>query len=303
MHSTHPLIRFDDLTKIYGSFTAVRDVSFTVSPGEVVGFVGANGAGKTTTINMLLGLIRPTKGTASIAEKEVTTANAHISHRSLGYAAGDMALFDNMTGGQYFAFLVGQSTGDHAKRLTELCQKFSPQLDKKFHTLSRGNKQKIALIGAFLTSPKLVILDEPTSGLDPMMQEVFVELIREERTRGTTIFMSSHYLQEVVDVCTRVLLMKDGRIIHDLTTEQLRDSGQRQVHITTRHKPTSVPLGASDVTYVSQSDTVRTSFHFTKDIKPLLMWLATHKDIVDVEISSHNLEEGFLDLYKTEEKQ
>lgn len=302
MNSPHSHIKVTNITKRYGTFAAVDNVSFVVAPGEIIGFVGANGAGKTTTISMLLGLISPTKGDVMLFGRKVTPATAHQSHRLVGYAAGDMALFDNMTGSQYFAFLMAQSDADHSVRYKELCERFSPQLGKKFHTLSRGNKQKIALIGAFITSPELVILDEPTSGLDPMMQEAFVNLIREEQARGTTVFMSSHDLPEVVDVCSRVLLMKEGRIIRDLTIDELRDQGGRVVRLSTRYKQSVLVRGATDIHEQAQPGGIETTFRYSDDIKPLLSWLTTCKDLIDVEISSYSLEGGFADLYQTEEK-
>lgn len=302
MNTTHSHIKVTNITKRYGDFAAVDNVSFTVASGEIIGFVGANGAGKTTTISMLLGLISPSHGEVALFGQGISPSNAHKSHRHIGYAAGDMALFDNLTGEQYFAFLMGQSGSDHTARYKELCDRFSPQLGKKFHTLSRGNKQKIALIGAFITSPKLVVLDEPTSGLDPMMQEAFVNLIREEKARGTTIFMSSHDLPEVVDVCTRVLLMKNGRIIRDLTIDELRNQGGREVRLTTKHKQQTLVRGATDVQETVGAGGVETTFRYADDIKPLLLWLTARRDLIDVEISSYSLEGGFADLYQVEEK-
>ena len=210
-----PVLALTQATKRFRKFAAVNSVSFEVQAGEIVGFVGENGAGKTTTINMLLGFTSPTSGTVQIFGQSISPATAHVSHRKIGYAAGDMELPAQMTGAQYLRFVMAQSGGTkkHATRYEQLIKVFRPQLDKHIGKLSRGNKQKIALVAAFVTEPELVLLDEPTSGLDPVMQDVFLDTVRAESARGTTIFMSSHYLKEVAEVCTRVILMKDGKVV------------------------------------------------------------------------------------------
>lgn len=202
------IIELGQTAKRYGKFTAVDDVSIRIEKGEVVGFVGANGAGKTTTINMMLGFTSPSQGKVKLFGETVLPRTAHRQHQRIGYASSDMQLPLRLTGRQYLEFIRHRSGKDIAKRLEQLQARFKPELDKKISTLSRGNKQKIALIGAFVTEPKLVILDEPTSGLDPVMQGQFLQLVRDEQLRGTTIFMSSHYLGEVVEVCSRVILMR-----------------------------------------------------------------------------------------------
>lgn len=297
------LISTDKLTKQYGDVRAVDDLSIKVSKGEVIGFVGANGAGKTTTISMLLGLISSTSGSVSVFDQPITPANAHVSHQDMGYAAGDMAMFETMTGRGYLEFIMAQKKGDHLKRLKELEAVFEPQLDKKIKTLSRGNKQKIALVAAFVTSPRLVILDEPTSGLDPVMQEAFITLIHEEHQRGTTIFMSSHYLQEVADACTRVLLMKNGKITHDLTAEDLKKQGGREVSLTTKKALKFMPKNISHLHTVDDKDFVKTTFSYGGATPELIGWLARQRDVMDVEITSQGVEMAFLDLYKDEETQ
>lgn len=168
------------LTKSYRGILAVKDVSFSVESGEVVGFVGLNGAGKSTTINMLLGFQKPTQGEVFIFGERITLPNAHKSHRTIGFATGDMSLFDGMTGAQYLKFLAKTyKTSLNTPLYARLVERFEPQLDKKLNTLSRGNKQKIALIAAFMADPQLIILDEPSSGLDPLMQQHFIDLVRE----------------------------------------------------------------------------------------------------------------------------
>ena len=301
MSTSPPVIAVEHLTKRYGKAAAADDLTFVVEPGEVVGFVGANGAGKTTTIMLLLGLTRPTSGTIQLMGKRLAPATAHRSHRQIGYAAGDMALFEQMTGRDYLAFVMRQYRGKHQARLNELIERFEPQLDKKIRALSRGNKQKLALIAAFVASPKLVILDEPTSGLDPVMQEVFVELIEEERAQGTTIFMSSHYLHEVVDVCSRVLLMKRGVITHDLTPDELNHKGVKEVRLVTPNPPRLLPKAVSDVESTPGDGNVETTFTYTGEVSELVGWVARQPQVLDLEITDQGVEEAFLELYQDEE--
>ena len=292
------VISVSNMTKQFGDLKAVDQASFDVKKGEVIGFVGANGAGKSTTINALLGFISPTIGTIKLFDQLVRPQTAHQQHARLGFAAGDMELPGSLTGAQYLSFLGHQAGKDISQRLADLEASFKPQLNKKINTLSRGNKQKIALIAAFVTNPELVILDEPTSGLDPIMQEVFIELVRSEAAHGTTIFMSSHYLTEVADVCSRVILMRQGRIIEDVSAAQLLASSGKQVRLVTGYKRTQPPKGASDLTSRVEPNG-STVLEFTWKQKPsdLQHWLAGIKQLVDIEISEDNLEGVFKEMY------
>ncbi len=302
MNKSMTVMTLSGVSKKFGSFNAVSDVSFSVEEGEVVGFVGVNGAGKTTTINMLLGFTSPSQGKVELFGKRVRPSNAHKSHARIGYAAGDMELPLKMTGRQYLDFVLGQSSDDHTERLAQLTDVFGPQLDKKIGTLSRGNKQKIALVAAFVTEPALVVLDEPTSGLDPIMQDAFLGLVRAEQKRGTTIFMSSHYLQEVAEVCTRVLLMKNGKVVEDLSQKELERSGGKTVRIRAKHKIVKLPPGSLAPTHDEQDDAVITTFTHEGAVPELLRWLAVQRGIEDVDISERTLDAMFRGAYDDGEK-
>lgn len=295
------VISVSSITKKFGTFAAVDTVSFTVKAGEVVGFVGVNGAGKTTTINMLLGFTSPSKGKVELFGKKLTPTNAYRSHDRIGYAAGDMELPARLTGRDYLAFVLGQSKGNHEKRLGELVKIFSPQLDKKISTLSRGNKQKIALVAAFVTEPALIILDEPTSGLDPIMQEAFLNLVKSEQKRGATVFMSSHYLQEVAEVCSRVLLMKNGKLVKDLSAHALEQAGGKAVRILARHPITKIPPHSTELAHEEQGELTYTMFTYEGAVPELLRWLAVQRGVEDVDISERTLEATFRDLYDNKE--
>lgn len=296
------IIETKNLTKRYGDFAAVRGASFAIERGEVIGFVGLNGAGKSTTINMLLGFQKPTEGEVFLFGEKVTLPNAHKSHRRIGFATGDMSLFEGMTGRQYLAFVArSYKLNLKTEAFSGLVDRFDPQLDKKLSALSRGNKQKIALIAAFMVEPELVILDEPSSGLDPLMQQHFLELVREESEKGTTIFMSSHYLNEVVDVCSRVLLIKNGELVKDIPAVELESSAGKLVRVVTKQaiKP---PKSAELIEHEQRTDEYVLQFVFKDKALRLQEWIGTLPHLQDLSVTDHSAEAAFEDLYKDDVK-
>lgn len=296
------VLRLKHVSKHFGATKALDDISCAVKKGEIVGFVGANGAGKTTTISTILGFIDASEGEVEVFGETVRPAMAHRLHGKIGYAAGDMELPPRLTGQQFLSFVLHQSKGDHTVRLAELVRKFKPELDKKIGTLSRGNKQKLALVAAFVTDPELIILDEPTSGLDPVMQEVFLQLVREVQAAGVTVFMSSHYLSEVAEVCSRVILMRDGKIIRDLAAKEMLTKSGKAVRVVSGYKALRPPLGAEEV--VLSHDGGKTVLSFVSHLSPakLQVWVAGVKQLEDIEITEYNLEGVFASLYEGEEK-
>lgn len=294
-----PVIKLVGVTKSFGETIAVDDVSISIKKGEVVGFVGVNGAGKTTTINLILGFTSPSGGSVILFGDTVAPHSASESHKRIGFASGDMQLPALLTGQQYLDFVMAQHPHS-ATRLKELVSIFAPQLHQKITTLSRGNKQKIALIAAFIHAPDLVILDEPTSGLDPIMQEAFLRLIHVEKARGTTVFMSSHYLEEVADVCSRIILMKQGKVVEDIDASTLASQGGKHVKVVTGYAGTRAPKGATDVS-LSQNDVgeYRVAFTWKSEPRELQHWLAGVKQLRDIEISENSIEDVFRHLYET----
>ncbi len=205
------VIELDNLTKFYGDVVGIRDLSLDVHDGEVFGLLGPNGAGKTTTIRLILDFIRPTSGKISVFGLSPRSDGLAIRQR-VGYLPGDFVTYDHMTGGtvtEYFTHLR------HAEpvKLGELCERFKLDLTRKIGELSKGNKQKIGLVQAFMNDPDLLILDEPTAGLDPLLQHEFQEMIREEKEQGKTIFMSSHVMSEVEATCDRVGIIREGEMV------------------------------------------------------------------------------------------
>jgi ABC-2 type transport system ATP-binding protein len=206
------IIEVEKLTKTYGTKRGIADVSFQVEEGQVFGFLGPNGAGKTTTIRTLMALLRADSGSARIAGLDSWEKSLEIK-RLVGYMPGEPALDPNLTGGQileYFAHLRG---GVDQSYLKQLIDRFDLDTSRKFRQYSTGNKRKVVLIQAFMHRPQVLILDEPTSGLDPLNQLEFDRLVKEARDDGRTVFLSSHVLSEVEKTCTRVGIIRDGRLV------------------------------------------------------------------------------------------
>ena len=216
-----PIIRTRGLSKRYRGTDALVDLDLEVAPGEVVGYLGPNGAGKTTTIRLLLGLIRPTSGTAELFGLDCRRDVVAI-HRRLAYVGGEASLWPALTGAETL-HLLGQVQGrvDDAYR-EELVERFALDPSKKVRAYSKGNRQKIILIAALMTRPDLLVLDEPTSGLDPLMEQVFRHCIHEARERGQTVFLSSHILSEVEALCDWVGILAEGRLVDRGTMADLR---------------------------------------------------------------------------------
>lgn len=282
------ILEVNNLTKQYSSTIAVSNVSFKIGPGEVVGFVGLNGAGKSTTITTIMGLQSASSGEVIAFGRKVTPATAHTGHYKIGYATGDMTIFEGMTGLEFLKFTAKankmRASGD---TFDSLVNRFKPQLNKKIKTLSRGNKQKIALIAAFMVEPELVILDEPSSGLDPIMQKRFLELVREESEKGVAILMSSHYVTEVVGVCTRILFIRDGKLTKDILTGDLERQSGKRVKVVTKQE-VSPPEHARGVARARRGDTYELSFTFFESAVRLQEWLGSLPRLYDIAVNEHS---------------
>jgi ABC-2 type transport system ATP-binding protein len=225
------IVEVEGLTKSYGSKRGITDVSLSVEEGEVFGFLGPNGAGKTTTIRVLMALLRADAGSARIAGMDCWQQSVEIK-RLIGYLPGELSLDPGLTGGQildYFGHLRGGV--DHAY-LKQLIQRFDLDPSRKFRQYSSGNKRKVGLIQAFMHRPRLLILDEPTNGLDPLNQQEFSRMVREVREEGRTIFLSSHILSEVEQDCTRVGIIREGRLVRIGGVTELRDIKHYEITIT-----------------------------------------------------------------------
>lgn len=224
-------IRTQALTMTYRHGRGISDVNLEVPVGEVFGFLGPNGAGKTTTIRVLLDLLRPTSGSASVFGLDSRTDSLQIRERT-GYLPGDFSLPPTLTGEQVLDWLASLRPTSPPVRRAELVERFAVQLDRPMKQLSKGNRQKIGLVQAFQHAPELVILDEPTSGLDPLVQDEFHRLVRDYVADGGTVFLSSHSLDEVQHTADRVGIIRDGKLVTVETVDDLRGRGLRRVTLT-----------------------------------------------------------------------
>lgn len=226
--SATTVVRADHLTKFYGKRRGVEDITFDVSPGEVVGFLGPNGSGKTTVLRMLTGLITSTRGHAELFGQDISKSSSMIRSR-VGYLPGTLGLYEKLTARQFFNFLSDLRTTDCAKNLNALCQRFSLDPDLRIKTMSKGTKQKVGVIQAFMHHPDVLILDEPTSGLDPLVQHEFENLLCETRDRGASVILSSHILSEVEKLAQRVVILNNGRLLANELVESLPGHETRDV--------------------------------------------------------------------------
>ncbi len=292
------IIETEKLTKSYGSHRGIIDVDLLVNEGESFGFLGPNGAGKTTTIRTLLDHIRPTSGQARIFGI-VTTQDPVAIHRRVGYLPGEFTLYDKLTGGQTIEYFANLRGGVDQGYQRDLVARLDVDPSRKFKEYSKGNKQKIGLVIALQHRPDLLLLDEPTSGLDPLVQQTFYAVIREAKTEGRTIFLSSHILSEVEKTCDRVAIIRDGRLVRVDRTEALRDLAHHQVElIFTDTVPVqafdSLP-GVSDV--VVEDHTLR--MRVAGSINPVVR-VAARYELADFVSREPSLEETFLAQYKRE---
>ena len=218
MSNAQPLV-LTNLTKKYGKFLAVDNVSLEVQPGEVFGFLGPNGAGKSTVIRTVLNFIKPSAGSVQLFGLDSVHGAVAAKHY-VGYLAGDIALYDSMTGLDLLKFLTSLGKETDWDYVKELAEKLQAPLGRPISDLSKGNKQKVGLIQAFMHNPDLLVLDEPTSGLDPLMKQIFYDMVLDMRKSGKTVFVSSHDLDEVQKICDRAAFIREGKII---ATEDIKN--------------------------------------------------------------------------------
>lgn len=215
------IVEVQGLQKKFGNFEALKDVSFTVTPGEVLGFIGPNGAGKSTTIRVLLGIIKRNAGKAEIFGKDVWQKSTAI-HKRISYVPGDVALWGNLTGGEIIDLFMTLHGGGNQPKRDRLIERFELDPKKKTKSYSKGNRQKVGLIAALSVKSDLYILDEPTSGLDPLMESIFQEEIEKIKQTDKAVLLSSHILSEVERLADKVAIIRQGEIVESGTLEELR---------------------------------------------------------------------------------
>jgi ABC-2 type transport system ATP-binding protein len=224
------MILTEGLVKRYGRHPALQGLDLTVQPGEVFGYLGPNGAGKTTTIRLLLDLLRPTTGTVRVLGQDPRTGGARLRRR-IGYLPGELPLGGRQTARELLVFLGNLRGGVPSSRIDGLAERLHLDLSRPLRGLSKGNRQKVGLIQAFMHTPQLLILDEPSSGLDPLLQQEFLAMVREVRADGRTVFLSSHALAEVEHVADRVAILRAGQLVATEAIQVLRQRAVRRVEI------------------------------------------------------------------------
>jgi ABC-2 type transport system ATP-binding protein len=289
-----PTIEVRELTRRFGTLVAVDRVTFDARRGEILGFLGPNGAGKSTTIRLLLSLIRPTSGTATVFGKDVTTQGPVI-RRDIGYLPSDVFHYEGMKVIDLLKYSASFFEGDSTKRMHELSNAMELDLNRRIGDLSYGNKKKVGIVQGLLHSPKLLFLDEPTAGLDPLMQRTFFDLIRQENQRGVTVFFSSHILGEVQRLCSRVAIIKEGRIVDVQDMKTLQKDNYKKVRITgdgLEEKRFQV-AGVTDL----EKSNGTLSFFYKGDINVIAKLIGSGK-ISDLTIEDPSLEEIFMHYYE-----
>ncbi len=297
-----PIIEVEKLSKSYGGKRGITDVSYQVSEGEVFGFLGPNGAGKTTTIRILMALIRADSGTARIAGLDCWEKSIDIK-RLVGYVPGEPALDPNLTGGQLLEYLAHLRGGVDQAYLKQLVTRLDLDTSRKFRQYSTGNKRKVVLIQAFMHRPRLLVLDEPTSGLDPLNQQEFDAMVKEAREEGRTVFLSSHVLSEVEKTCTRVGIIREGRIVRIGGVAELKDIKHYEITIHFA-QPVSADTfktveGVTEVERLNSGDAVRIAIQGPADA---VIKAAARYPVVSLTSYEPSLEDIFLRYYEGDGK-
>lgn len=294
------VVELKNVTKDYGSGKGVFDISFSVKEGEVFGYLGPNGAGKSTTIRQLMGFIHPQAGTCQIFGKDCFTQASEIQ-REVGYLAGELAFMEDMTGRKFLEFMAQMKGIKGLSRMEELIERFELNPQGKMRKMSKGMKQKVGLVCAFMGNPKAVILDEPTSGLDPLMQNRFVELILEEKRKGTTILMSSHIFEEVEKTCDRTAIIRAGKIVAIEDMQSLSKKRKKIYTVTLQDAQIAEQFAKESGLEIQGRAGNRVQLTVKNHIPETLQLIAKYQPI-DLDIKTQSLEELFMHFYGEGEK-
>jgi ABC-2 type transport system ATP-binding protein len=289
------IIETHDLTVYYGKYRGIKNVNLTVERGEAFGFLGPNGAGKTTTQRVLLDVIRPTSGRASIFGMDSRMRGVELRQR-VGYLPGELALYKDMRAEEFFRMYEYLRGANGARGYwRDLAKRLDLDVSRKISNFSRGNKQKVGIVAAFMSKPDLLILDEPTSGLDPLVQQTVMELVREVKADGRTVFFSSHILPEVQAVCDRVGIIREGELVATQRVEELIAAHLKRLTLSFAEPPPADIFKLEGVTEIA-----RDGKGITLEVRanlPQVLARAAQQDIQDIETHTMSLEEIFLAFY------
>ena len=299
MNSTKPLC-ISEFSKLYGELIAVDNLNLEVNAGEIFGFLGPNGAGKSTTIRTMLNFIAPSSGDIKIFGLDSVKDSVRLKEH-VGYLAGDIALYGNMTGNQVLNHLAYLRKNSDWKYVADLINRLDAPMDRPIQQLSKGNKQKIGLLQAFMHKPDLLILDEPTSGLDPLIKQVFYEMVLEMKKAGKAAFISSHDLTEVQKICDRAGFIRDGKLI---ATENLQDENtinyrKYKVRFDKIHDISEFKK-LTDIEVISSNDKDMI-FTVTGSIDVFIKAIAGYK-VLDLDEQETSLEDVFMQYYEKSQK-
>ena len=299
--SMTPTIEIEKLSKSYGKNRGIEDISFTVQAGEVFGFLGPNGAGKTTTIRAMVGLIKATSGSVRILGHDALQTSEELRSR-IGYLPGALTLYPTLTGWEVLRFFATMRDRHLDREIAEYAERLNVDLHRKIHDLSKGNRQKIGVIQAFMHQPDVLLLDEPTSGLDPVVQKEFEIMLAETKSRGATVLLSSHVLSEVEHLADRVAIISEGKMVVSERISVLRDRAVRKIELAFDHEvQTRKYLEIAGVKEISQRGNKLTCVMAGKGTE--LFRLAVEDGVISIDTHETSLDEIFLSLVKIENPQ
>lgn len=290
-----PVIELRNFVKHYGDVEAIRGIDLVVNKGEVFGFLGPNGAGKTTAIRTMLDLIRRTEGEVRVLGLDSHDDTKEIRKR-IGYLPGEFGLYEGLRARDFLLYLLDvRGMSQNEKRMLELAEYFDLELDRKIREMSKGNRQKVGLIQAFMHDPELVILDEPTSGLDPLIQQKFYKMISEEKENGRTVFLSSHVLAEVEHICDRVAIIKEGKLVLVERIDALKEKVGKVLSVTFNDHVPREELELPSIEDL-EGDGRTYTMKVRGDIDEVVKRVAAHS-VQSMTVETYSLEELFLELY------
>lgn len=287
-------ILIEHLTRDYGDGKGVFDLSLEIKEGETFGFLGPNGAGKTTTIRHLTGFLRPQSGHCSICGYDCRKESQKIQ-ATLGYIPGEISFFDDMSGDAFLEFLKKYRGIRRPDRKQELLERFELNPKGKIRKMSKGMKQKIGIVAAFMHDPEILILDEPTSGLDPLMQNRFISLLEEERKKGKTILLSSHLFEEVERSCHRVAIIRSGQLVATDSIAVLKAAQVKKLVLTFSSEQEAERFAAATADPFRRNGN-RIEIAVRRNLREFLGMLSRY-DIIDLSEVSQSLEEIFMQYY------
>lgn len=292
-------IEIKNLTKVYGKNRGIQDINISVKEGEIYGFIGPNGAGKSTTIKTLLNFIYPTSGEALIFGMDSVKESEKIKEY-VGYVPSEVRYYDDVKVKDIIKYAQSFYPKSNKEYVDRICNELELDMNKKMGELSLGNKKKVAIAQSLINNPKLLILDEPTNGLDPLMQKKLFNILIEEKEKGNTVFLSSHNLVEVQNLCDRVCVIKEGKIVDIIEIEKSKTELKLKVTLSSSDITDDIVLNLSDK--ILDKNGKLYTFIYSKNIDSLVKELANYK-IDELLIKKENLEEAFLNYYENNKEE